>query len=148
MSGLPDVLAGLWEQVTTKWTSIPSHIRMIVTFLVVRMISSLIKKRMSGGGGDKGKKAKKGAVQEVLNLEDFNQKVAAAGKAGKVLVVGLYKLNAVVLSQIYPERYCQREERERELLLLLPLFQSYTRNQAKCGQANGKSSKAAWFLNP
>lgn len=86
MSGLSDVLAELWEQVTTKWNSIPSHIRLIVTFLLVRTISGLFKRKLSGGQGGKGGKAKKGAVKEVENLEDFKRKVADAGKAGKVLI--------------------------------------------------------------
>ena len=39
-----------------------------------------------GGGGAKGGKAKKGAVKEVSNLEDFKRAVADASKAGKILV--------------------------------------------------------------
>ena len=86
MSGIPEIISGLLEQANAKWQSIPSHVRFIVTFLVLRMVSAFIKRKMGVGGG-KGGKAKKGAVKEVTTLDQFKQMIADAGKAGKVLVV-------------------------------------------------------------
>ena len=81
MDDIVNVFNDLRDAAMKYWDGIPKHIRLIVCFMVVKMITRLFTRTLTPQ-----KKVKKGAVKEVTTLEEFKEKVADAAKAGKVLV--------------------------------------------------------------
>jgi thioredoxin 1 len=68
-----------WDRFAAYWNTIPSHVRIIIMFLITRIIARALTPKPP---------TKKGAVKEIASLAEYQSRIAHAGNVkGKITVV-------------------------------------------------------------
>ena len=86
MDALSLFLEDPWGTFMAYWQAVPSHVRLLISFLLTRTVSGMIKRAVSPKGANAGP-LKKGLVSEVGDLTEFNEKLASTKSGGKIMVV-------------------------------------------------------------
>ena len=85
MDALSSFLADPWATIAAYWQAVPSHVRIIISFLITRTVSGIIRRAVAPRA-DAGP-ARRGAVVEVTDAEAFKTKLEEAKKAKRLTVV-------------------------------------------------------------
>jgi thioredoxin len=85
MDALSSFLENPWGSLLAYWNTVPSHIRLIVSFLITRTISGMIRRAVTPKPDPAS--AKKGAVIEVGDLPAFEAEVNASKANDRLMVV-------------------------------------------------------------
>ena len=83
MDSLSSFLADPWATISAYWQAVPSHLRIIISFLITRTIGGIIRRAVTPRAGP----ARRGAVVEVTDAEAFKTKLEEAKKAKRLTVV-------------------------------------------------------------
>ena len=85
MNALDSFLADPWATISAYWQTVPSHVRILVSFLITRTISGIIRRALAPRA-DAGP-ARRAAVVEVTDADAFKTKLEEAKKAKRLTVV-------------------------------------------------------------
>lgn len=85
MDALALFLEDPWGTSLAYWQTVPSHVRLLISFLLTRTISGIIRRAVSPSSSTG--PIKKGLVREVKDMTEFNEKLTVAKAGNKIMVV-------------------------------------------------------------
>ena len=71
-----------WDRFAAYWNTIPSHVRIIIMFLITRIIARALTPKPP---------TKKGAVKEIASLAEYQSRIAHAGNGRQDHGRGLHR---------------------------------------------------------